>query len=70
MALVPFVDAPEHWLKRAERVRIMAAQADASAVQQLLREKLRTFMSDDVDIVVFGSLARREWTSGSDVDTC
>src|SRR6266849_2127757 len=47
---------------------IVAAQADAIAVQQLLRDKLRSFMSDDVDIVVFGSLARREWTSGSDVD--
>src|SRR6266849_5361462 len=47
---------------------IVTAQADAIAVQQLLRDKLRSFMSDDVDVVVFGSLARREWTSGSDVD--
>lgn len=44
------------------------AKSDAAAVQKLLREKLRQFTSDDVDVVVFGSLARREWTSGSDVD--
>jgi predicted nucleotidyltransferase len=47
---------------------IVAAQKDAFAVRQLLHEKLRSFTSADVDIVVFGSLARREWTSGSDVD--
>jgi len=45
-----------------------AAQADAFEVQDLLFKTLRQFTSDDVDIVVFGSLARREWTSGSDVD--
>src|SRR5436305_11664476 len=47
---------------------IAQAQADANSVQQLLSETLRQFTSGDVDIVVFGSLARREWTSGSDVD--
>ncbi len=47
---------------------IAKAQSDAQGLQQLLREKLRHFTSEDVDIVVFGSLARREWTSGSDVD--
>lgn len=47
---------------------IVAARTDALEVQELLRSTLRQFTSDDVDIVVFGSLARREWTSGSDVD--
>ncbi len=45
-----------------------AGQRDAVEVQNILQGQLRQFTSDDVDIVVFGSLARREWTSGSDVD--
>ncbi|MGE0755716.1 MAG: nucleotidyltransferase domain-containing protein [Pirellulaceae bacterium] len=45
-----------------------AARNDAFAVQNMLFEALRQFTSGDVDVVVFGSLARREWTSGSDVD--
>lgn len=47
---------------------LSTACSDAVAVQRLLQEQLRRFTSVDVDIVVFGSLARREWTSGSDVD--
>jgi len=47
---------------------IVAAQADAVAVQSLIYIRLRKFTSADVEVVVFGSLARREWTSGSDVD--
>lgn len=47
---------------------IMAAHAAAIEVQELLLNTLRPFTSSDVDVVVFGSLARREWTSGSDVD--
>ena len=47
---------------------ISAAEADATRVHQLLCERLRQFRSDDVDLVVFGSLARGEWTTGSDVD--
>lgn len=47
---------------------IDAALADAVAVQELIHDHLREFTSADVEIVVFGSLARREWTSGSDVD--
>jgi hypothetical protein len=47
---------------------MVTARNDALQVQELLRSSLRRFTSDDVDIVVFGSLARREWTSGSDVD--
>ena len=48
--------------------KIVAAKGDAAAIQGLLRDKLRKFTSGDVDVVVFGSLARQEWTSGSDVD--
>ncbi|WP_459555529.1 nucleotidyltransferase family protein [Lacunimicrobium album] len=47
---------------------IEAARRDALELQSLLLSELQQFTSDDVDIVVFGSLARREWTSGSDVD--
>jgi predicted nucleotidyltransferase len=50
------------WVKLAE------AKQSALEVQELLRGALRDFSSDDVDIVTFGSLARLEWTSGSDVD--
>jgi hypothetical protein len=53
---------------RSEWPTLMAAHNDATEVQNLLRTTLRQFTSDDVDVVVFGSLARREWTSGSDVD--
>lgn len=52
----------------AEWPTMVAARKDALEVQELLRSTLRQFTSDDVDVVVFGSLARREWTSGSDVD--
>lgn len=45
-----------------------AAGTDAIEVQGRLLQRLRRFTSEDVDVVVFGSLARREWTSGSDVD--
>ena len=44
------------------------AKTSAFEVQQLLGRELGEFSSDDIDIVVFGSLARGEWTSGSDVD--
>lgn len=51
---------------------IQRAKQSASEVRQLVAhsvtEKLGTFSSGDVDIVVFGSLARGEWTNGSDVD--
>ncbi|MDZ7617383.1 MAG: nucleotidyltransferase domain-containing protein [Patescibacteria group bacterium] len=47
---------------------IAQAAHDAIEVRSLLDERCRQFTSDDYDLVVFGSLARREWTSGSDVD--
>ncbi len=47
---------------------IAQAAHDAIEVRRLLDERCRQFTSDDYDLVVFGSLARREWTSGSDVD--
>ena len=53
---------------KTEWPTMAAACVDAIEVQGLLFKHLRQFTSDDVDVVVFGSLARREWTSGSDVD--
>jgi predicted nucleotidyltransferase len=47
---------------------IAAAKTAAIEVHTLLCDELRPFTSDDVDLVVFGSLARQEWTQGSDVD--
>jgi hypothetical protein len=34
---------------------LLKAKADADAVRELLRETLREFTSEDVDVVVFGS---------------
>lgn len=34
----------------------------------LLRRKVSEYDSEDTSLVVFGSLARREWTTGSDLD--
>jgi predicted nucleotidyltransferase len=48
--------------------QIATASAHANEVLKLLTERMHPFTSGDVDLVVFGSLARREWTSGSDVD--
>jgi len=47
---------------------IAAAHDNAVECQKFLFENLRTYINDDHDIIVFGSLARREWTSDSDVD--
>lgn len=47
---------------------LTAAKKSALEVQHLLRDALQEFLSGDLDIITFGSLARLEWTSGSDVD--
>ncbi|WP_417392526.1 nucleotidyltransferase domain-containing protein [Gimesia sp.] len=47
---------------------ITKARTDAIEVKKILYENLKYFTSEDVDVVVFGSLARQEWTTGSDVD--
>lgn len=47
---------------------IAEARSNASRVRQLLLETFQDYSSADADLVVFGSLARGEWTSGSDVD--
>jgi hypothetical protein len=52
MALVPFVDTPEHWLKRAERVRLMAAQADDPVSRSMLlrvAQNLEQFAEHEFD---------------------
>lgn len=46
----------------------IAAIEVRSLLSQSLAENFGAFASDDLDIVAFGSLARQEWTSGSDVD--
>jgi predicted nucleotidyltransferase len=57
---------------RREWPAIVAAKQTAEEVRQRIAASLKTemgrFSSDDIDVVVFGSLARGEWTSGSDVD--
>ncbi len=47
---------------------LQQAQQSAADVRQLLEGGLGGFRSHDIDVVAFGSLARGEWTSGSDVD--
>jgi predicted nucleotidyltransferase len=51
---------------------LFRAEANAEAALKKAREALTrprtTFDSEDVSIVAFGSLARREWTAGSDLD--
>src|ERR1035438_474949 len=47
---------------------LIAARQSAIEVRELLRKSLGHFSSGDIDVIVFGSLARQEWTSGSDVD--
>ena len=52
MAVVPFTDAPEHWLKRAERVRLMASQADDPESRRMLlrvAENLEQFAEHEYD---------------------
>jgi hypothetical protein len=36
MAKIPFLDTADHWVKRAERVRIQAEQADDPMSQEML----------------------------------
>jgi len=40
----------------------------AAELRRLLSGELQDKVSEDYDLVVFGSLARGEWTNGSDVD--
>lgn len=47
---------------------IRSAANAADEVRGILSTGLNQYTSEDVDIVLSGSLARREWTSGSDVD--
>ena len=37
-------------------------------LDQLLSRQIPGYTSEDTSLVVFGSLARGEWTSGSDLD--
>ena len=45
-----------------------AALKTREKLDQLLSKKIPGYTSEDTSLVVFGSLARGEWTSGSDLD--
>ena len=47
---------------------ITRAGVAASGKQEELSGALREFILPNTSVIVFGSLARREWTSGSDLD--
>lgn len=47
---------------------IRRAQMDAQRVTRKMSEELGRVGSTDIDLVLFGSVARGEWTSGSDID--
>ncbi|HEX7378192.1 MAG TPA: nucleotidyltransferase domain-containing protein [Pirellulales bacterium] len=51
---------------------LVAAREAADAVRAVLSSSLADafggYATQDVDVIAFGSLARQEWTSGSDVD--
>src|SRR5436309_7847666 len=56
LALKPLPEA----LEKAAAVRVK--------LDQILFEKIPKYTSEDTSLVVFGSLARGEWTSASDLD--
>ena len=45
-----------------------ASSKTRSDLDDALSTKIQKYTSDDTSLVVFGSLAREEWTSGSDLD--
>jgi predicted nucleotidyltransferase len=45
-----------------------ASMAKRTELDEILSTDIRKYASDDSSLVVFGSLARDEWTSGSDLD--
>src|SRR5437660_1841267 len=57
-----FLDAPPMPQARADAKRIR------EELDSLLTQELGKYASEDTSLVVFGSLARGEWTSGSDLD--
>jgi hypothetical protein len=67
------VDADDPVLQLAAKLGVdwpfISAAASASANRiESLNSALAPFTTEDTSIVVFGSLARRELTSGSDLD--
>src|SRR5207244_7504438 len=50
-----------------EKARVSTAKAKEE-LNQLLQKNIPGYESEDTNLVVFGSLARGEWTSGSDLD--
>ena len=62
------IDRLEQRLQK-DWTHIKAARQLAIAKRAQLQSALTTFDSDDTCIVVFGSLARDEFTEGSDITT-
>jgi len=56
------LDVPPMPQKRAEAKRVR------DELDTLLTEQLGKYASEDTSLVVFGSIARGEWTRGSDLD--
>lgn len=52
----------------ADWSNLRAARVRAAETRETLRRALREFDSEDTSIVVSGSLARDEFTEGSDID--
>jgi predicted nucleotidyltransferase len=47
---------------------IRSARSKARHRREKLRNEFRQVVRSDMELIVFGSLAREEWTSGSDID--
>ena len=67
-------DSPFDVLCRESRLDLPAIAKSRASSKEVLRQiesglaDVQIDLSDDLSLVVFGSLARGEWTSGSDVD--
>src|SRR6266567_2674471 len=60
--IMALLDAQPFRTYREESARMRAS------LDEILSKEIPAYASDDTSLVVFGSLARGEWTSGSDLD--
>ncbi len=68
MESVPKVRNGEHPNSGLLRTCRDAALRTREELDKLLSGEIPGYTSEDTSLVVFGSLARGEWTSGSDLD--
>lgn len=72
ISIMNAANAAEQLLYPAKMPILANAQIEAAKkrrrLDDLLREQIKEYDSEDTSLVVFGSLARGEWTSGSDLD--